>query len=227
MRIAICDDDGAREAICAVRWTGRWQGVTSGSVPGVRPAGERLVADAANGDPFDLVFLDVYLEGVDGVSAARVARGGLRRFPSCSHRLARACGGKLRGACDRLPHEAHRPGRHRARPRSGSACERASTGVSGGRIAALFAFGDIVAWKAAIIRCCCTAEPAIAAWPSSTTCSRNDPRFLLPSQLFGEHGLHSRRLRRFHSTRRNMRAGTREERRKMREAYHRYFVDAL
>lgn len=74
MRIAICDDDGALRSdlrsaldrsLAGRNVRARYQEYT---------AGERLVADAANGDPFDLVFLDVYLEGVDGVSAARALR---------------------------------------------------------------------------------------------------------------------------------------------------------
>lgn len=74
MRIAICDDDGALRSglrsaldrsLAGRNVRARYQEYT---------AGERLVAAAAEGEPFDLVFLDVYLEGEDGVSAARALR---------------------------------------------------------------------------------------------------------------------------------------------------------
>ena len=70
MRIAICDDDGAlrgdlRSALdrCLAERSmrARYREYS---------AGEQLVIDAAGDEPFDLVFLDVYLEGEDGVSVA-------------------------------------------------------------------------------------------------------------------------------------------------------------
>ncbi len=77
MRIAICDDDGA------LRSDLRSALDRSLAERGIRPryreysAGEQLVIDAAGDEPFDLVFLDVYLEGEDGVSIrALAARGG-------------------------------------------------------------------------------------------------------------------------------------------------------
>lgn len=100
-------------------------------------------------------------------------------------------------------------------PRSGSACERASTGVSGGRIAALFRLrrhrvsGKPRSFGAAAHRGR-SLPSRLGQARRRAAGSERSPLPALPSQLFGEHGLHSRRLRRFHSTRRNMRAGTRE-----------------
>jgi two-component system, LytTR family, response regulator LytT len=74
LRIAICDDDGA------LRSDLRSALDRSLAERGIRPryreysAGEQLVIDAAGDEPFDLVFLDVYLEGEDGVSVARSLR---------------------------------------------------------------------------------------------------------------------------------------------------------
>lgn len=73
MRIAICDDEGEQRAelraavdrILAERDTrSRFSEYASGA---------RLLEDAAE-DPFDLVFLDVYLQGEDGLSVARALR---------------------------------------------------------------------------------------------------------------------------------------------------------
>ena len=75
MRIALCDDDEAqREKLKAA--------VDRHLVSrGYRPryeeysGGGPLVAEVAAGtDPFDLVFLDVYLEGDDGIAVARKLR---------------------------------------------------------------------------------------------------------------------------------------------------------
>ena len=75
MRIALCDDDGAqrRELRAAVDR----HLVTRGYRPRFEEyaGGGPLVAEVAAGaDPFDLVFLDVYLEGEDGIAVARKLR---------------------------------------------------------------------------------------------------------------------------------------------------------
>lgn len=75
MRIALCDDDGAqrRELRAAVDR----HLVARGYRPRFEEyaGGGPLVAEVAAGaDPFDLVFLDVYLEGEDGIAVARKLR---------------------------------------------------------------------------------------------------------------------------------------------------------
>ena len=74
MRIAICDDE---EVLRDVLHNALDRSLSD---RGIRAryqeygAGEALVADAAGGEPFDLVFLDIYLEGENGVSTARALR---------------------------------------------------------------------------------------------------------------------------------------------------------
>lgn len=75
MRIALCDDDGAqrRELRAAVdrHLVARGYRTRFEEYAGGGP----LVAEVAAGaDPFDLVFLDVYLEGEDGIAVARKLR---------------------------------------------------------------------------------------------------------------------------------------------------------
>lgn len=81
MRIAICDDDGT------LRSDLRTALERSLAERKIRPrcseyaAGEQLVADASGDEPFDLVFLDVYLERENGVSVARSLRSVDSRVP--------------------------------------------------------------------------------------------------------------------------------------------------
>lgn len=74
MRIAICDDDSSmRRALrCALDRSLAEKKI----MPRYREyaAGEQLVIDAAGDEPFDLVFLDIYLDGENGVSVARSLR---------------------------------------------------------------------------------------------------------------------------------------------------------
>ena len=214
MRIAICDDDGALRSdlrsaldrsLAGRNVRARYQEYT---------AGERLVADAANGDPFDLVFLDVYLEGVDGVSAARALRAVDAAVPIVFLTVSRehAVESYEVRATDYLMKPLDPAAIERVLDRVLPASEpRLAFRVGASR--RYFAFGDIVYLESrdhSVLLHGRSLPSRLGQARRRAAGSERSPLPALPSQLFGEHGLHSRRLRRFHSTRRNMRAGTRE-----------------
>ncbi|MRX81184.1 response regulator [Eggerthella sp. HF-4214] len=233
LRIAICDDDGALRSdlrsaldrsLAGRNVRARYQEYT---------AGEHLVADAAGDGPFDLVFLDVYLEGEDGVSAARALRAVDAAVPivfltvSREHAVesyeVRATDylmkpldpADLERVLDRvLP--AHKP--------------RLAFRVGASR--RYFAFGDIVYLE--------SRDHAVLLHTADGSCHRglaklddvqqdlNDPRFLRCHRSCLVNMDYIADVRDDFVLRDGTCVPVRvKERRKMHEAYHRYFVDAL
>ncbi len=217
MRIALCDDDEAqREKLKAA--------VDRHLVSrGYRPryeeysGGGPLVAEVAAGtDPFDLVFLDVYLEGDDGIAVARKLREHDPSVPLVFLTVSRE------HAVESYEVQATSYLVKPAEPRKLAAVLDRVLPVTSPRLA--FRVGSARRYfdyrNIAYLE---SRDHAVLLHQADGSCHRSlaklddvadelerPPLPALPSQLHREHGLHRGRARRLHPARRHLRARARE-----------------